>query len=132
VSELEFLKGEAHVASSSAPEGLAVEVRDGGREGRYDVLFGGRAVARLLGKDETLACIMGVGGALAVLGASAPKESITIVDRLQPKWKKRFKSRRTCRAWLMEGLAGTEGAEQEHFSSMLVELECGATVLHYN
>ena len=132
MSELEFLNGEARIASASAPKGMAIEVRDGGRAGRYDVVFGGRTLARMLGRDEALACVMGAGGALAALAAAATDGPVLVVDRHMPKWRKRFRTRRACRAWLMEGMAGTEGAEQEHFTSMLLELEGGASTLHYN
>ena len=133
MSELEFLMGEARIASASAPSGLAVTVRGCGKTGRFDVLVGGRIVARFLERPDALACIMGAGGAFAALaGARKKDESVTVIDRFDPRWKKRFKSRRSCREWIMDGLAATEGAEQEHFSRMLLEFEGGANVLHYN
>lgn len=139
MNELEFLNGEAKVASAAAPRGIGIEVRAGARGGRYDVLFGGSPVAKLLGRDEALACIMGIGGALTVLaatrangGASCGGGRVTVVDRFQRNWKKTFRTREKCRAWLMEGMAGCEGAEQEHYTNMLLELEGGASVLHYN
>ena len=139
MNELEFLNGEAKVASAAAPRGIGIEVRAGAREGRYDVLFGGSPVAKLLGRGEALACIMGIGGALTVLaatrangGASRGDGRVTVVDRFQRNWKKTFRTREKCRAWLMEGMAGCEGAEQEHYTKMLLEFESGASVLHYN
>lgn len=139
MSELEFLQGEAKIASASAPDGLAIEVVDGGKLGRFDVLFGGKAVARFLERESALACLMGIGGALAVLAhvrppAAAPcaARRITVVDRCMPKWKKTFRSVEKCREWLMDGNTGCEGAERDHYVGMLVELNGGATVLHYN
>lgn len=32
----------------------------------------------------------------------------------------------------MEGVAGCDGAERDHFVNMLLELEDGETTLHYN
>jgi hypothetical protein len=37
-----------------------------------------------------------------------------------------------CRKWLMEGIAGCNGAERDHFVNMLLELEDGETTLRYN
>ena len=71
--------------------------------------------------------------ALASIALRKPqKVTIKVIDRCNRKWRKIFRSREKCRAWLNEGLAGTEGAEQEHYANMLVELNCGATILHYN
>ena len=131
MSELEFLEGEARVASAAAPSGLAVEVR-GGADGRYDVLVGGRTVARFLGHEECLAAILGAGGALAVCASREPSGGVTVVDRCRRGWKKSFRTRDAARSWLMEGLAATDGAEQDHYADMLVELEGGASTLHYN
>ena len=139
MDELEFLNGEAKIASASAPRGMGIEVCAGARKGRYDVLFGGSPVAKLLGRGEALACIMGIGGALTVLaaprangGALCGGGRVTVVDRFQRNWKKTFRTREKCRAWIMEGVAGCEGAEQEHYTKMLLEFESGASVLHYN
>lgn len=133
MNELDFLNGEASVASASAPRGMKIHVRRGAAKGRYDVLFGGAAVAKLLSKEATLACIMGIGGALTVLNTrTAGGGRVTVVDRRDPRWKKSFRTRELCRKWLMGGLAGCEGAEQEHYANMLVEMESGASVLHYN
>lgn len=55
-----------------------------------------------------------------------------IVDRRNPKWSKEFKTKRECRAWLMEGMFACEGAERDHYVNMLYELEHGKTILHYN
>ena len=132
MSELEFLQGEALIAAASAPKGVKVEVRDGGKLGRYDILVGGRVVARFLEKQDALACIMGVGGAFAVLAGDKTVTRIVVIDRFNPRWKKNFRSKRAARQWIMEGIAGTEGAEQEHYTRMLIELEGGARTLHYN
>ena len=132
MSELEFLQGEAQIAAASAPKGIKVEVRDGGKLGRYDILVGGRVVARFLERPDALACLMGVGGAFAVLAGGETAKRIVVLDRFNPRWRKNFKSQRTARQWIMEGIAGTEGAEQEHYTRMLLELEGGATTLHYN
>lgn len=43
-----------------------------------------------------------------------------------------FRNKKDCRAWLMEGLCGTDGAEQEHYVSMLMQLDEGKKVLEYN
>lgn len=71
--------------------------------------------------------------ALGAMAVRRPKESkVTVVARNPPKWKRTFETRDECFAWLNDGLAGTEGAEQEHYAKMLVELNGGATTLHYN
>lgn len=67
MTELEFLNGEAKIASMAAPKGLAISVVNSDQEGKFDVLFGGRVVARLLGREEALAAVMGIGGALTIL-----------------------------------------------------------------
>lgn len=56
---------------------------------------------------------------------------IKILDRDNPGWGKRFKSANTCRTWLMDGFAGTDGAERERYSSMLMGLACGDRILYY-
>lgn len=140
MSELEFLRKEAELASAPSVGGFKVEVRMSEREEGYDVLFGGETVGRLLGSAEALACIKGVGGSLAVIsracgftaGTGTKRGVVEVVDSLRPRWKKTFRSKRAARQWLMEGLAACDGAEQEHYANMLVELECGETVLHYN
>ena len=71
--------------------------------------------------------------ALASIALRKPqKVTIKVIDRCNHKWRRIFRSREKCRSWLNEGLAGTEGAEQSHFANMLVELNCGATTIHYN
>lgn len=136
MTELEFLNGEAKIASMAAPKGLAISVVSSDQKGKFDVLFGGRVVARLLGREEALAAVVGIGGALTILkptkAVKGRKRAIKIVDRCEKNWSKTFETDDACRAWLMEGLAATEGAEQEHFSRMLVELQAGAKTLHYN
>lgn len=69
---------------------------------------------------------------LAMLKRMPKDAKIKVVDRTDPKFKRTFKNKDSCIRWLHDGLAGTEGAEQEHFSNMLVELNGGATTLHYN
>lgn len=69
---------------------------------------------------------------LAMLKRMPKDAKIKVVDRTDPKFKRTFKNKDACTRWLHDGLAGTEGAEQEHFSNMLVELNGGATTLHYN
>lgn len=69
---------------------------------------------------------------LAMLKRMPKDAKIKVVDRTDPKFKRTFKNKDACLRWLHDGLAGTEGAEQEHFSNMLVELNGGATTLHYN
>lgn len=131
-----FLKGEAKIASASAPKGMPCTVKRNGRCGRYDVRFGGYTVGRYLGRAEALACIHGVGGTCFVFKglarAAASAQPIEVIDCFQADWRKDFKTREEARAWIMEGMAGTEGAEQEHYTNMLLELESGATTLHYN
>lgn len=68
----------------------------------------------------------------AIAKRTVKRERVRMVDRLDPRHRRTFASREACRAWLDEGLAGTEGAEQSHFANMLVELNCGATTIHYN
>ena len=69
---------------------------------------------------------------LAILKRMPKDAKIKVVDRTDLKFKRTFKNKDACLRWLHDGLAGTEGAEQEHFSNMLVELNGGATTLHYN
>ena len=57
---------------------------------------------------------------------------IRIVDRCQKNWSKEFSSKKACRKWLMEGIAGCDGADRDHFVNMLLELEDGEKTLHYN
>jgi hypothetical protein len=57
---------------------------------------------------------------------------IIIIDRCQKNWSKEFSSKKACRKWLMEGIAGCDGAERDHFVNMLLELEDGEKTLHYN
>lgn len=69
---------------------------------------------------------------LAMLKRMPRDSKIKVVDRTDPKFKRTFKNKDACLRWLHDGLAGTEGAEQEHFANMLVELNSGATTLYYN
>lgn len=45
---------------------------------------------------------------------------------------KRFSTKDEITSWLLEGLAGTDGAEREHYVNMLLDLKQGKTTLHYN
>ena len=67
MNELDFLNNEARIASSFASEGAQLAVVASSRPGRYDVLVGTNAVARLLARPEALACVMGAGGAFAIM-----------------------------------------------------------------
>ena len=129
------LKGEAKIASASAPKGMPCTVRRNGRHGHYDVLFGGYTTGRYLGLAEALACIRGVGGTCLVfkgLAKAAAAQPIKVIDRFHARWHWDFKTGEEARAWIMEGMAETKGAERERYKNMLLELESGATTLHYN
>lgn len=43
-----------------------------------------------------------------------------------------FSSRKAACIWITEGLFCTEGAEQEHYASMLEQLESGKTTIFYD
>lgn len=45
---------------------------------------------------------------------------------------KTFNKKADCKEWIMCGLYGTEGAEQEHYVDMLQQLDLGKTTLDYN
>ena len=72
MTDLEFLNGEAKIASAFAPEGAQLAVVLSARSDRYDVLVGQNAAARLLSCQEALACIMGAGGAFASVAHFSP------------------------------------------------------------
>lgn len=62
-----------------------------------------------------------------------PKEElITIVDRFHQSWSKTFHSKEQAKEWIVDGLTGTEGAERDHYVNMLLELDSGSKILHYN
>jgi len=42
-----------------------------------------------------------------------------------------FGNKRECREWLMEGMYGCEGAERDHYVSMLQQLDHGKRTLEY-
>ena len=42
-----------------------------------------------------------------------------------------FKTKKDCRGWLMEGLYACQGAERDHYVSMLQQLDCGKKTLCY-
>lgn len=65
MTDLDFLNGEAKLASAFAPEGAQLAVVLSTRPDRYHVLVGQSVVAQLLSRSEALACIMGAGGAFA-------------------------------------------------------------------
>lgn len=43
-----------------------------------------------------------------------------------------FNSKKSARAWIMQGMFETDGAERDHYVSMLEQLECGETTLFYD
>lgn len=97
------------------------------KRGEREVL-GRSMMARMYhSRSGTVALALG-----ATIKSMAKNEKVEVVDRCNKDWSRTFNSRRECLAWLNEGLAGTEGAEQEHYADMLVELNSGATILHYN
>ena len=67
MNELDFLNNEARIASAFAPEGAQLAVVASLRPDRYDILIGKNVAARLLTRSEALACIMGAGGAFAIM-----------------------------------------------------------------
>lgn len=44
---------------------------------------------------------------------------------------KAFRTKRECRAWLMDGMFSCEGSERDRYVNMLAELECGKKSLTY-
>lgn len=44
---------------------------------------------------------------------------------------KEFSGRKAAREWIMEGLFGCDGAERDHYVSMLGQLEAGRSNLDY-
>lgn len=57
---------------------------------------------------------------------------IKVIDsHVKDGWSKTFNSRKAARAWIMEGLFGTDGAEQEHYVHMLLQLEEGKRTIDY-
>jgi hypothetical protein len=56
-----------------------------------------------------------------------------IIDNLNGnKTLQTFRNKKDCRAWLMKGLYETDGAERDHYVSMLSQLDMGKKVLEYN
>lgn len=58
-----------------------------------------------------------------------------ILDSLSREPNKPFKifnKKNELKSWLLGGLYGTEGAEQEHYVDMLSQLDLGKTTLDYN
>ena len=96
-------------------------------QGEEELLHYSRQGKILLCRSGQLAITL-----LAMLKRMPRDAKIKVVDRTDPKFKRTFKDKGACLRWLHDGLAGTEGAEQEHFANMLVELNSGATTLHYN
>ena len=97
------------------------------KQGEEELLRYSRQGKILLCRSGQLAITL-----LAMLKRMPRDSKIKVVDRTDPKFKRTFKNKDACLRWLHDGLAGTEGAEQEHFANMLVELNSGATTLHYN
>ena len=95
---------------------------------------GDEGLLRYSRQGKILHCRSGqLAVALSAILKRMPKDAkIKVVDRTDPKFKRTFKNKDACLRWLHDGLAGTEGAEQEHYANMLVELNGGATTLHYN
>lgn len=57
---------------------------------------------------------------------------IKIIDsHVRDNWSKTFSSKKAAKAWIMEGLMCTDGAEQSHYVSMLLQLEAGETLIDY-
>ena len=60
------------------------------------------------------------------------KTPVHVYDSCCRSFHKRFPSKRAARDWFMSGLAACEGAEQEHYTHMLLQLEEGKTEIDYN
>ena len=45
---------------------------------------------------------------------------------------KTFSTKKSIRSWIMEGLRGTEGAERDHYVSMLLQLDEVKTRIDYD
>lgn len=43
-----------------------------------------------------------------------------------------FNTKRAARIWIIHGILSCEGAEQEHYASMLRQLDDGKTTVYYN
>lgn len=56
----------------------------------------------------------------------------TIIDSRCGSFRKDFATKASCKAWLTEGLYGTDGAERGHYVGMLCQMEDGRNVLDYN
>lgn len=57
---------------------------------------------------------------------------IKIIDsHIRDNWSKTFNSKKAAKIWIMNGLMSTDGAEQSHYVSMLLQLEAGETTLDY-
>lgn len=60
------------------------------------------------------------------------KAKYKIIDRYNRDWSKEFSSKKECLEWVLEGMRSCDGAERDHYVDMLMELQTGATTLHYN
>lgn len=56
------------------------------------------------------------------------KITIKLGCNAQPKV---FSSRKSALTWIIDGMLGTEGAEQDHYISLFRQLEEGRTTLDY-
>lgn len=56
------------------------------------------------------------------------KITINLGCNAQPK---KFSSKTNAKIWILNGMLNTEGAEQSHYASMLLQLEAGETTLDY-
>ena len=45
---------------------------------------------------------------------------------------KKFSSRTKAREWIMSGIFGCDGAERDHYVSLLIQLDAGLTLLDYD
>lgn len=56
------------------------------------------------------------------------KITIDLGCNAQPR---KFSSKKAAKIWIMDGLMSTDGAEQSHYVSMLLQLEAGETLIDY-
>ena len=56
----------------------------------------------------------------------------TIIDSRCGTFRKDFATKSSCKAWLMEGIMGCDGAERDHYVGMMCQMEEGKSILDYN
>lgn len=56
----------------------------------------------------------------------------TIIDSRDSHFSEFFTSKASCKEWIMEGMTGTDGAERDHYVSLLCQMEGGKNVLDYS